>query len=206
MLRNERHRPMVVSIMVIWGLLCSAGCRHTSRARTASPDEEHAAVLAVLVSVACSEMSPLPPPEHRPPLAAGVRPVIVIHPSYVQPDDFILESATRSHLEEAVTALKVVSASRGDMSLSGARLPCNGQPVPDTKWNPRSWETFQEVYPGALAWMTVSRVGLSANGDIAYVYSHAQWGPLQGEGDIWVLARGTRSEWKVIHMYPVSRS
>jgi len=210
MLRNREYKQTKRSVPIMFlilGFLSLAGCRWIGQKHKPSPSDEHAVILAVLDSIACSETSPLPPMQYRPQFAAGVTPVIAVQPKYARPDQLDLESMTRLDVgKEAVSALKDVSGQTGDVFLDRARLSCDVQAVLNTKWRPGYWEAFRQFFPGGLGWVSVSKVALSASGDKAYVYSHVQWGPLQGESDLWVFSREQHNDWRVIHMYPVSRS
>jgi hypothetical protein len=201
---SSQSMRMVCCGYVILIVASVIGCRGPGHTHKPSNADEQTLMLAVVESVVCSETSPLPPKQYRPQFAPGVVPVIVVNPKYAQPGRFEIDGATQLRSEE-LSALKEISADSGEVSLAGSRFKCDVQPMLDSKgkW---SWETFPRLFPGGLGWVSLSRARLNATGDTGYIYSHTQWGPLQGESDLWVLSRGPHNEWKVVHMYPLSRS
>jgi hypothetical protein len=209
MSRNKERKQTMRSVPCMFlflGLLSLVGCRWIRQSQKPSPSVEHAVVLAVLDSIACSQTSPLPPAKYRPQFLDGVATVIVVQPKFAQPDHVDLEGAARLDVaKEVLSALKDVSGETGDVLLDGAHFSCDVQAILNTKWRPGYWEAFRQFFPGGLGSVSVSKVALSASGDRAYIYSHVQWGPLQGESDLWICSR-ERDDWRVIHMYPVSRS
>jgi hypothetical protein len=201
---HKVKRVKLGTFLLVSGFVWTIGCAGTSRRHGVSPEDEHAISLVVLEDLACSKTSPVPSSSYRPQPAPGVTPVLVVNSKYAEPDGFTLENATKLNLQGAVAALKAANGS-GDVSISGAQFACGVQAVFDTKWN-REWQTFREAFPGGLAWVTLSRVGLNSDRSTAFIYSHVQWGPLQGESDIWSLSRGAHREWKVVRMYSVASS
>lgn len=204
--RNSWSTQIVRSSLLSLSVISLAGCGTLIKKNTLSPKEEQDVLVATLGGIACSESSPLPPPQYRPQFGPGVVPVVVISPRYTQPGRFDLNSAAQSGLGEAVTALEKASPQGGEVQLEGAKLPCDVQPVLNQRWNPGDWDGFRSVFPGGLAWVTISPAAPSPNGDKAYVYSHVQWGPLQGRSDIWFLARDQRGQWSIARVQTVSQS
>jgi hypothetical protein len=186
-------------------LFASNGCRADRWTRNLSAKDEKAALLVVLESLACSETSPLPPKQYRPQFQPGVNPVIVVEPRYIQPNNLEVESATRAS-GEGVTGFEKVWAKSGESPVTAASLGCRVDVVVNSRWKPGYWDQFGRLFPGGIAWVGVSSVALRTDNNEAYVYSHSQWGPLQGESDLWILSLGQQNEWHVVHMYPLSRS
>jgi len=118
-----------------------------------------------------------------------------------------MESATRLGLDkDAISAIKALSNGAGEVLLGDGRLTCDVRAVLNNRWKRGYWESFREFFPGGLASVSISSVALSKARNKAYVYSHTQWGPLQGESNLWILVRDEKSGWQVANMYAISRS
>lgn len=204
--KNKQSKHLMACILMISEVFLFESCQGIGSGHKPTPADERAVVLAVLESIACSDRSPLPAAQYRPKLESSIPAVIVVDPKYGAPDRFVFEEPHPFELQEAVNALKTIRSETGGISVNEAHFPCKVQAQVNSKSIPINWETFRQVFPGGLAWVAVSRVGLNTKGDIAYIYSHAQWGLLQGESDVWALSRGPNGQWNVIQMYPVSRS
>jgi hypothetical protein len=151
----------------------------------------------------CSQPSPLPPVKYRPTFASGVTPTIAVDPEYARPVGLELKN---SRFNLLLRDILNVSGGHREKALGAIMVSCNVGTTSITQWKSRSWEAFSREVPGGLGVVAFSGVLLSEKENVAYLFSGAQWGGLEGESDLWTLSHDREGHWRVVQMYPLSRS
>jgi hypothetical protein len=195
--------PLFVCATVLLFAIVPVGCHRSEKGHKASPGDEFVVVSVVLESMMCSQPSPFLLAGNRRGLPQGTTPTVIVDSAYARPVEIKLSEYRFNPL---LRDIRNVSDGPRRETLSTIMLSCGIKTLPIAQWKSRSWESFNQEVPGGLGVVAFSGVLLNEKEDVAYLYTGASWGGLEGESDLWALSRDQQGRWHIIQMYPISRS